>query len=164
MVKPVAHYKVPALGELGENLAAQWLQSQGWEILHRRWHCRWGELDIIAQTGTTSSASLAESTVVFVEVKTRSRGNWDHDGVLAITSPKQAKLWQAAQAFLAQAPQLAEQPCRFDVILVTCRALGLTSSTPLNRDQVSSIVLGQPITAGDYQLTLQEHIPSAFDR
>ena len=41
------HYR--DIGVLGEDLVAQWLQSQGWVILHRRWHCRWGEIDIIAQ-------------------------------------------------------------------------------------------------------------------
>jgi len=36
------------IGVLGEELVAQWLQSTGWVILHRRWRCRWGEIDIIA--------------------------------------------------------------------------------------------------------------------
>ncbi len=36
-------------GQLGEDLVAQWLQSTGWIILHRRFSSRWGEIDIIAQ-------------------------------------------------------------------------------------------------------------------
>ncbi|HAX80139.1 MAG TPA: hypothetical protein DCY88_30965, partial [Cyanobacteria bacterium UBA11372] len=36
------------IGILGEDFVASWLQAQGWTILHRRWRCRWGELDIIA--------------------------------------------------------------------------------------------------------------------
>lgn len=49
-------------GKEGEELAAQWLISNGYEILHRNWrHSRY-EIDIIA--------SLLE-TIHFVEVKTR---------------------------------------------------------------------------------------------
>lgn len=44
---PPSHY--PDIGHLGEDLVAQWLQSTGWIILHRRFASRWGEIDIIAQ-------------------------------------------------------------------------------------------------------------------
>ncbi|MGJ5674399.1 MAG: YraN family protein [Nostochopsis sp.] len=37
------------IGNAGEELVAHCLQSQGWVILDRRWRCRWGEIDIIAQ-------------------------------------------------------------------------------------------------------------------
>ena len=44
---PAFHY--PDIGVLGEDLFARWLQSSGWEILHRRWRCPWGELDLVAK-------------------------------------------------------------------------------------------------------------------
>ncbi len=40
---PPSHY--PDIGSLGEDLVAQWLQSTGWIILHRRFSSRWGEID-----------------------------------------------------------------------------------------------------------------------
>ena len=46
-----ASSRAPNLGLLGEKLVAQWLQSQNWLILHHRWRCRWGEIDLIAQLG-----------------------------------------------------------------------------------------------------------------
>jgi putative endonuclease len=52
------------LGALGEQLAVDHLTGQGWAILARNWRCRYGELDVIV-------ADPAASTVVFVEVKTR---------------------------------------------------------------------------------------------
>ena len=96
-------------GVEGERVVAQWLEEQGAEILHRRWRCPWGELDLIARW---------DDIVVFVEVKTRSPKNWDENGLLAISVQKQERLRNAAEYFLAQVPELAECPCRFDVALV----------------------------------------------
>jgi putative endonuclease len=190
---------------------AQWLQTQKWLILHHRWRCRWGEIDLIAQhaeweTGgdleqkhslpslkthpklhlrpTKSHATNPASSLAFVEVKTRSSGNWDADGRLAITQQKQAKLWRTAQLFLAEHPDLAHLPCRFDVALVSyqrisqgSRRVSQTSLSPHSADpsswpvaidkgngrQVPSIQLGQPLFRAGYRLILQDYIPSAFE-
>jgi putative endonuclease len=85
------------IGLLGEELVIQWLQSTGWVILHHRWRCRWGEIDIIARLEPQKKSdkyplpSHSFPMLVFVEVKTRSRGNWDLGGLLSITQQKQAK-------------------------------------------------------------------------
>ncbi|MCU0552645.1 MAG: YraN family protein [Leptolyngbya sp. Prado105] len=107
------------IGTSGENFVAHWLQTQGAIILARQWTCRSGELDLVIQTN--------DSIVAFVEVKTRSRGNWDNNGTLAITSAKQRKIIIAAQLFLLQHPDLATLPCRFDVALVRKRGNPKTS-------------------------------------
>ncbi|MBC6435462.1 YraN family protein, partial [Nostoc sp. HG1] len=76
---PPSHY--PDIGELGEDLVAQWLQSTGWIILHRRFSSRWGEIDIIAEYHEVTGKEAGEqgritpppnSLLAFVEVKTRS--------------------------------------------------------------------------------------------
>ncbi len=192
---------MPDIGELGEQLVAEWLQTQGWAILHYRWRCRWGEIDLIArqeETGRVGDGeqrregesensltnlqknrqlhpSLSPSPIVaFVEVKTRSRGNWDADGLLAITPSKQAKLWQAAELFLSERPELANLPCRFDVALVNCQRISHrlprnhTGSSPLpgaidKARKIPPIKLGQPVLVAGYQLILQQYIQSAFD-
>ena len=100
------------IGELGEQIVAEWLKSQGYEVIHCRWRCRWGEIDIIAK-------HKPSNTLVFVEVKTRSKGNWDEGGLKAISTVKQQKIYQTAQLFLAKYPYLAESFCRFDVALVS---------------------------------------------
>ena len=178
----------PSIGELGEQLVAQWLQTQNWVILHHRWRCRWGEIDLIAQqveqeserTGmpqTPSTTNYYEtpsctpsSVLAFIEVKTRASGNWDADGRLAITPQKQAKLWQAAQLFLANYPELATLPCRFDVALVNYQRISVRSHpvSPAPLSVISNatqppIQLGQPIVTNGYRLLLQDYIPSAFD-
>lgn len=98
------------LGQQAEDLVATALQRQNWQILARRWRCRQGELDLVALH--------PELGLAFVEVKARSRGNWDANGLLAITPAKQAKLRVAAQLFLMAHAGLAQRPCRFDVALV----------------------------------------------
>ena len=50
------------LGKWGEEVASEFLQHQGYEILERDWKSGHHDIDIIAKDG---------DTVVFVEVKTR---------------------------------------------------------------------------------------------
>lgn len=112
-----------SLGSRAEQQVGEWLAAAGWELLHHRWQCRWGELDWVA---IAPPQPPDPRSLVFVEVKARSRGNWDGNGVQAITPAKQAKLWQAAELFLAAYPDLATLPCRFDVVLVLVEGDRLT--------------------------------------
>lgn len=169
-----------ALGYLGEQFVGQWLQQQGWRLLAQGWHSRWGELDIVAH----QPREAGEECLSFVEVKTRSRGNWDGDGLLAVTPAKQRKLWKTAQAFLAQSPHLADLPCRFDVALVRCvrcPSAKATAQVQANEDQSlhhpstqgktpqaaelhfpEGIALGKTITVAQYSLTLVTYLEAAF--
>lgn len=147
------------LGTLGETLVANWLDSQNWRLLERQWHCRWGELDLIVAQGTAG----AGGQLAFVEVKTRSQGNWDAYGLMAITRSKQAKLWKTAQLYLLQHPQWAEAPCRFDVALVACQRR--PGGTPTQPSQTSGRVHPAkqiPVDENHY-LLLQDYIEHAFD-
>ena len=103
------------IGRLGEDFVADQLRQRGWTIIQQQWRCRWGELDLIAQIPEPVSC------VVMVEVKVRSQGNWDSNGLLSITSKKQQKLLHTAHLFLAEYPDFACIPCRFDVALVKCQ-------------------------------------------
>jgi len=146
------------LGSLGEDFVAQWAVAQGWVILERQWRCRWGELDIVMAQRSPNFAlsnTFEWALIAFVEIKTRSSGNWDENGALAITSQKQAKLWRTAELFLSDHPALAEVPCRFDVVLVKGQRLrGEIDLAQVDGEAVA-------ISSG-YKLTLHEYIPAAF--
>ncbi|NEQ52509.1 MAG: YraN family protein [Leptolyngbya sp. SIO3F4] len=111
------------LGIYGEQLVETWLTSQSWTVLYRRWHCRWGELDLVAQGYNAQAGNLSSEMLAFIEVKTRSQGNWDLDGLLSITPTKQRKLWTTARLFLTRHPHLAQLPCRMDIALVNCHTV-----------------------------------------
>ncbi|MBO0351267.1 YraN family protein [Phormidium pseudopriestleyi FRX01] len=176
----------PNPGLWGEALVGQWLLDTGWEIKARRWRCRWGEIDLIAwQSSYTTqnklfvkggvSPQLVRSEgglLAFVEVKTRSPRSWDAGGLLAISSAKQAKLIQTAQLFLAEHPELAEFPCRFDVALVQYQRQRRSPQAGVNLQgdrpgqpspPRNPVCLGQPQPIGDYCFTLHHYICGAFD-
>ncbi len=170
--RPISSSKTAKVtGTLGEQLVAQWLRIQGWKILDHQYRCRWGEIDLIAinsdvnPNNTLGQIPTSPSpTLIFVEVKTRSRRNWDEEGLLAITPSKQAKLIKAAQVFLSDRPELADYWCRFDVALVRSDRLKHLQAHSITLGKLDSTVqLGQPVEKNGYQLTLQNYIESAFD-
>ncbi|MBW4473738.1 MAG: YraN family protein [Stenomitos rutilans HA7619-LM2] len=147
-------------GALGEALVAQWLRDRGWLILQQQWHCRWGELDLVV--GQPSLQQPTQPiTLSFVEVKTRSQGNWDYDGALAITARKRAKLWKTAQLFLAAHPAWAELPCQFDVALVCCRQSNRKQARS-PQDPTTPFDPKRAVVEAGYHLILQDYIAAAF--
>ncbi|QKD81859.1 YraN family protein [Thermoleptolyngbya sichuanensis A183] len=165
----VPNPRISASGEFGrlaETLVARWLVQQGATILQQRWRCRWGELDLVAQLPESSGAA---ATLAFVEVKARRNAGWDAGGLLAVTPQKQAKLWQAAELFLAEYPEWAGSNCRFDVALVAGRSRSVESSdSPAQNSGPDcslpdgTIRLGHPVAIAHYTLTLQHYLPNAF--
>ena len=149
------------IGNIGEQLVSQWLQSLSYCILDRSWHCRWGEIDVIARDKNSS-------TLIFVEVKTRGSSNWDNDGKDAISPIKQQKLSRSAELFLARNTQYTDYYMRFDVALVKYRQhrdrqleiMGKRSQTLSNE----SLTASYPTTIKDgFQFTIVDYIENAFD-
>ena len=93
------------IGQLGEDCAANFLQSKGYKIITRNFRIRSAEIDIIAQI---------DDVIIFAEVKARS--NIKHGlPVEAVNFRKQQKIIKAASVFL-QDENFADCACRFDVI------------------------------------------------
>lgn len=104
------------VGALGERYAAAWLQGHGWRILDRNWHCRYGELDIVARTEA--------GCIAFVEVKTRRTLRYGTPQE-AVTTAKQINLRHAAVQWLVEPDhRVPHNGVRFDVITVIVRGGG----------------------------------------
>ena len=93
-------------GNMGENIAAKYLEQHGYNISDRNYHSRYGEIDIIAEK---------DEYIVFVEVKARSQS---FAGLAreAVDLRKQKKIIKRALMYLSQYEKNA-QP-RFDVVEV----------------------------------------------
>lgn len=107
------------LGALGERLAGEHLEREGYEILERNFRCGAGELDIVAADARS---------LVFCEVKTRVCGTLaGPPGPLdAIGARKRRRLRALAGEWLnARQERRARRPSlRFDAIGVTVNHAG----------------------------------------
>lgn len=97
-----------ALGELGEQAAADYLAGQGYCILERNYRSRGGEVDIVARD--------RQGGIVFVEVKTRRTLSYGPPQ-LAVTARKQRQISKGALSWLSR-KRLHDAAARFDVIAV----------------------------------------------
>jgi putative endonuclease len=95
------------IGNRGEELAAAFLERNGFKLIERNFRCKGGEVDIVAMDG---------NTVVFIEVKSRRTLTY---GVpqLAVTPFKQRQISKAALTWLARNHK-HDSPARFDVIAI----------------------------------------------
>jgi putative endonuclease len=93
------------LGTEGERTAEKFLRQQRYTIVARNYRCAAGEIDLIA---------LDHSTIVFVEVKTRTQPGFGSP-LEAVDPRKQRQIQRAAQHYLAK-NRLHDRNARFDVV------------------------------------------------
>lgn len=79
-------------GNLGEDLAAWFLISKGYDIIGGNYHSRYGEIDLIAEK---------DQKIVFVEVKTRKN--------LSFGVPEESFTSKKVQSLVKCAEQYAEE-------------------------------------------------------
>ena len=95
-------------GTYYENLAAEYLMQKGFQILHRNFCSRVGEIDLVARQ---------KDYLVFVEVKYRSnlKNGYPEE---AVTDKKQQKIRHGARYYLYRHDYSEDTPCRFDVVSI----------------------------------------------
>ena len=95
-------------GKQGEKVAANYLKKNGYKIVDRNYHCKFGEIDIIALEG---------DLLTFIEIKTRS--SREHiPPEFTVTKHKQSKIKRSALHYLGK-HGIENRDCRFDIVAIT---------------------------------------------
>ncbi len=102
-----------SIGDLGEQIACEYLEKIGFEILFRNYRSRFGEIDIIAKDG---------EFLAFIEVKKRKTKNFG-SGAEYVSLKKQEKIIKTALMFLTE--YTYELQPRFDVLEVNKEEINL---------------------------------------
>lgn len=89
-----------------EEVAAEYLKKQGFQILEQNFSSRFGEIDIIAREGRY---------LVFAEVKYRATDRGGHP-LEAVDYYKRRRIGMTADFYLLRYGYGEETPCRFDVV------------------------------------------------
>jgi len=97
------------IGRRAEDVAAEFLRTQGCEILERNYRRRLGELDLIAREG---------GVLVIAEVRMRASAKWG-GAAASVDRRKQQRITRAALQLLQERLELAQLPVRFDVLVVS---------------------------------------------
>jgi putative endonuclease len=95
-----------SFGKKGEDLAVEFFQEEGYEILERNWHFKHIEIDIIARD---------KDQLVIAEVKTRS-GNSYGEPSTAVDFQKQRSLIVAAEHYIFS--RNLDLDVRFDIVSI----------------------------------------------
>jgi putative endonuclease len=114
------------VAKLGEELACKFLTKRGYRIRERNFHCRAGEIDIVAQQ---------KDYLVFVEVRTKSNLDFGSPEE-SITQRKKKKLVALALAYI-NAHEGLPPLWRIDVVAVEVDQRGKAKRIELIQDAIS---------------------------
>lgn len=97
------------IGQMGEDIAAKYLQLHGYRIITRNYRCRYGEIDIIARE---------DNCLVFIEVRSKTSDSFG-TAQESVNYHKQTKIRQLALFYIAERVGSNDENYRFDVVAVT---------------------------------------------
>ena len=77
-------------GQIGENIAREYLENKGYKFIEQNYKNKWGEIDLICEK---------DETIVFIEVKTRTEDRFGSPE-LAINNKKIQRLIKNSMAYM----------------------------------------------------------------
>lgn len=97
-------------GQLGEDIAAYYLEKKGYTVLQKNYHSRFGEVDLVCKTTTHEWA--------FVEVKFR-KNNYFGTPEDSVTEDKLKRIIKTAQIYLLRnTKELSIPSFQIDVVAI----------------------------------------------
>ena len=102
------------LGQWGEKYCHRFLKKQGMKTLTRNFSCKTGEIDLVMVD--------TDSTIVFIEVRTRSDEIFN-SVESSITTPKKVRLLRTARYFITT-HNIDDRPLRFDIVTIVLSPKG----------------------------------------
>ena len=114
------------LGAFGEKLAKDFLKKKGYRIREANFHCREGEIDIIAER---------KNYLVFIEVRTKTSSSFGSPEE-SVTFAKKEKIIASALTYLNNHKDLPES-WRIDFVAVELDNKGKTTRIELIENAVS---------------------------
>ena len=89
------------LGQLGEDVACEYLAKNGYSVLVRNYRRKWGEIDVVAKS--------KDETLVFFEVKTmtENKGGLEPEDQASISKLNRVK--RTCEAFVGNNPNLVSE-------------------------------------------------------
>ncbi len=103
-----------SFGLKGEDLASEFLTQNGYDIIEKNFHSRFGEIDLIA---------IKNNTLVFIEVKTRKSDKFGSPAE-AVTPGKLKKITKTAEYYSLLNPNLPKK------MLIEVVSIDLTQGDP----------------------------------
>lgn len=137
-------YKRHETGKNGEDMACDYIEKLGYEIIERNYRNKLGEIDIIAKD---------KNELVFIEVKTRCQRNYGRPSE-AVDIKKKKHIYHVAEIYLIK-HKIENVFCRIDVIEIYIK----NEKTSINH--IKNSIQEQPIKNNfqmydeDYEIDLE---------
>lgn len=104
----ISMYNKREVGTQKEELAIKYLEENGYQIIHKNFYCKTGEIDIIARDG---------KYFVFIEVKYRTSDKYGLP-TEAVNYNKMRKITRTALFYMFKNNISTDIPIRFDVVVL----------------------------------------------
>jgi putative endonuclease len=102
------------IGNVGEDIACEWLKKRGFLILDRNYNKKWGELDIVV---------IKDKILQFIEVKSLTDTNSGYRAEENVHDLKVKRLKRTIQTYMLEKKYGLEKPFLFHIMVVNMNKL-----------------------------------------